>query len=74
MELQIFCPAVQPFHDPPCQPVGKIGRDRPAQIAAPHGDPNNRASLHDRGKPPADGFYFWQFGHGFVFVKWFSER
>ena len=47
----------------PSQPLGKIGRERPAQIGPPQFGPHDPAAGHAQREAAADGFDFGEFRH-----------
>ena len=60
---QIFGPPAEAGHGLALESLGKILRQRPAQIAAMHLDLGEARALHGRLEPAAHRFDFRQFGH-----------
>lgn len=63
MREEIFRTPVEPLDCLTFQPLGKIFRQRPTQVAAMRFDFGKARPLHHRQKSPANGLYFRQFGH-----------
>jgi hypothetical protein len=54
---------MEPRHARAGQPLAKVGRERPAQILAPHLDPAELAPHQHPGEAANGRFNFGKFGH-----------